>query len=165
MENFINYIKEEFPMRKDLTIFTLMGICYVFIEVAFSSIVSLHAALIGQSSLWMFLVGGLLGLALGKMNELKPTRNMRYPLNIFAGAAVITMIELVSGLILNKWLGFAIWDYSSAKFNFLGQIDLIHSTCWVVLTPFVFWADDVMKHYMFGDPKPDPLYTYYLNND
>ena len=152
-------------MRKDLTIFTLMGICYVFIEVAFSSLVSLKPALIGQSSLWMFLVGGLLGFTLGKMNEIKTTRNLIYPLNIFAGAAMITIIELISGIILNKLLGFDIWDYSSAKYNFLGQIDLIHSTCWVILTPFVFWVDDVMKHYMFDEPRPEPLFKYYIKNE
>lgn len=152
-------------MNKNLTIFTLMGICYIFIEVAFSSIVSLKPALIGQSSLWMFLVGGLLGLVLGKMNEIKTTRNLIYPFNIFVGAAMITCIELVSGIILNRWLGFNIWDYSGAKYNFLGQIDLVHSTCWVILTPFVFWIDDVMKHYMFEEPKPDKLYKYYIKNE
>lgn len=152
-------------MNKNLTIFTLMGICYIFIEVAFSSIVSLKPALIGQSSLWMFLVGGLLGLTLGKMNEIKTTRNLMYPFNILAGAAMITFIELISGIILNRWLGFNIWDYSGAKYNFLGQIDLVHSTCWVILTPFVFWVDDVMKHYMFDEPRPDKLYKYYIKNE
>lgn len=152
-------------MHKNFTIFTLMGICYIFIEVAFSSIVSLKPALIGQSSLWMFLVGGLLGLTLGKMNEIKTTRNLMYPFNILAGATMITFIELVSGIILNRWLGFDIWDYSGAKYNFLGQIDLIHSTCWIILTPFVFWVDDVMKHYMFDEPRPDKLYKYYIKNE
>jgi uncharacterized membrane protein len=152
-------------MRKDLTIFTLMGICYVFIEIAFSSIVSLKPALIGQSSLWMFLVGGLLGLTLGKMNEIKTTRNLMYPFNILAGAAMITLNELISGIILNIWLGFDIWDYSSVTYNFLGQIDLVHSLCWIALTPFVFWVDDVMKHYMFEEPKPDKLFKYYIKNE
>jgi len=152
-------------MRKGLTIFTLMGICYIFIEIAFSSIVSLKPALIGQSSLWMFLVGGLLGLTLGKMNEIKTTRNLMYPFNILAGAAMITLNELISGVILNIWLGFNIWDYSSATYNFLGQIDLVHSMCWIVLTPFVFWVDDVMKHYMFEEPKPEALYKYYIKNE
>lgn len=152
-------------MNKNFTIFTLMGICYIFIEVAFSSIVSLKPALIGQSSLWMFLVGGLLGVVLGKMNEIKTTRNLMYPFNILAGASMITFIELVSGVILNRWLGFDIWDYSKAKYNFLGQIDLVHSTCWVILTPFVFWVDDVMKHYMFDEPRPDKLYKYYIKNE
>lgn len=152
-------------MRKDLTIFTLMGICYVFIEIAFSSIVSLKPALIGQSSLWMFLVGGLLGLTLGKMNEIKTTRNLIYPFNILAGAAMITLNELISGIILNIWLGFDIWDYSSATYNFLGQIDMVHSLCWIALTPFIFWVDDVMKHYMFEEPKPDKLFKYYIKNE
>ena len=152
-------------MKNNLTIFTLMGICYVFIEVAFSSIVSLKPALIGSSSLWMFLVGGLLGVTLGKMNEIKFTRNLIYPINIFAGAFVITLNELISGIILNKWLGFDIWDYSHATYNFLGQIDLVHSICWVFLTPFVFWVDDVMKHYMFEEPRPDKLINYYLKNE
>ena len=89
-------------MNKNLTIFILMGICYVFIEVAYGSIVSMKPALIGSSSLWMFVVGGILGLTLGKMNEIKCTRNLIYPINILVGGAVITFNELISGLILNK---------------------------------------------------------------
>lgn|SRR5574343_2115616 len=152
-------------MNKNLTIFILMGICYVFIEVAYGSIVSMKPALIGSSSLWMFVVGGILGLTLGKMNEIKCTRNLIYPINILVGGAVITFNELISGLILNKWLGFNIWDYSQATYNFIGQIDLVHSICWILLTPFVFWVDDVMKHYMFDEPKPDKLMYYYIRNE
>lgn len=145
-------------MKKFLTLFSLMGIMYVFIEVAFTSITSLQPRLVGQSSLWIMLVGGLAGVILGSYNGKSKTP---YPFQVIYGALLIISIEFLSGLILNKYLGFNIWDYSSNRFNLLGQIDLFHSICWLILTPFVFWIDDVMRYYLYGSKYPDDIITYY----
>lgn len=145
---------------KNLTIFILMGIVYVCIEVFFSAFTSLHWRLTGSSSVWMFIVGGYLGMAVGAWSNYK--HKLKYPLDIIAGAGLITLIELVSGIVLNIWLKFNIWDYSSSKFNFLGQIDYIHSTCWLLLTPIIFWLTDVIRHYLFGEPRPQPFFNYYI---
>lgn len=150
--------------RKDVTIFALMGILYVFIEVAYSSIVSMDPALIGGSSLWMMLVGGLLGVTLGKLNQQSWFNRLHHAMTVLIGASAITAIELVSGIALNIWFGFDIWDYSDSSLNLLGQIDWVHSLCWVVITPFAFWADDVLRHYLFDAPKPPPMLAYYYRN-
>ena len=44
-----------------------------------------------------------------------------------AGAGIITAVELVLGLILNRLLGFNIWDYSTVPFNLFGQVCLPYS--------------------------------------
>lgn len=150
--------------RKDVTIFALMGILYVFIEVAYSSIVSMDPALIGGSSLWMMLVGGLLGVTLGKLNQMSWFNRLHHAITVLIGVVAITGIELVSGIILNRWLGFDIWDYSDSSLNLLGQIDWVHSLCWVAITPLAFWADDVLRHYLFDAPKPPALISYYYRN-
>lgn len=151
-------------MKKDMTIFALMGILYVFIEVAYSAILSGEFALKGQSSMWMMLVGGLLGLTLGKLNQLEWFNRLHHAITVILGALAITLIELVSGIILNLWCGFAIWDYSKSSFNLLGQIDLVHSLCWVAITPFAYWADDVIKYYMFESRRPPNILSYYYRN-
>lgn len=145
---------------KNLTIFVLMGIVYVCIEVFFSAFTGHDWSLVGTSSVWMFIVGGYLGLTVGKFSNYK--HNVKYPLDVIAGAGLITLVELISGIILNIWLKFDIWDYSSSKFNFLGQIDYIHSFCWLLLTPMIFWLDDVIRHYAFGEARPKSLINYYL---
>lgn len=145
---------------KNLTIFVLMGIVYVCIEVFFSAFTGLQWRLVGESSVWMFIVGGFLGLSVGKFSNYK--RKIAYPFDILIGAALITLVELISGIILNVWLKFNIWNYSSSRFNLLGQIDYIHSICWILLTPTIFWLDDVIRHYVFGEAKPNRLIDYYI---
>lgn len=158
------YKSENIYMKNKLTIFTLLGIAYIFIEVMFTSITTLKFSLIGQSSLWMFLVGGCLGMLLGKINEIKSFQKLSHLVTVLLGATAITLIELLSGLILNIVCGFGIWNYTLNPLNFLGQIDIIHSTCWIILTPFVFWIDDIIKFYMINTPKPPALYKYYIRN-
>ena len=51
-----------------------------------------------------------------------------------AGTGVITGVELVLGLLLNRLLGFDIWDYSNVPLNLLGQVCLPYSFLWMGLT-------------------------------
>lgn len=148
-------------MKKILTIFGLTGILYVFVEVLYNAITSMDLSLIGHSSLWMLPVGGFLSTILGLFNEKKSLLKIDYRLRVVIGGIAITLVELISGLILNRLCGFDIWDYSKNPLNFLGQIDALHSTYWVLISPFVFWVDDVIRHYMFNEERPSRLFTYY----
>lgn len=51
-----------------------------------------------------------------------------------AGAVVITGVELVLGLLLNRLLGFHVWDYSAVPLNLLGQVCLPYSLLWLGLS-------------------------------
>ncbi len=148
-------------MKKLFTIFGLTGILYVFVEVLYNAITSFDLSLIGHSSLWMLPVGGFLSTILGEFNEKKSLAKLDYRVRVILGGIAITAIELISGLILNRLCGFGIWDYSHNPLNFLGQIDALHSTYWVLISPFVFWVDDVIRHYMFNEERPTKLFTYY----
>lgn len=55
------------------------------------------------------------------------------------GAALITAVELVFGLIFNVKLGLRVWDYSTVPLNFRGQICLRFSLVWGLLG-LVIWA-------------------------
>ena len=148
-------------MKKISTVFILIGILYVFIEVAYSSIVSGAMRLVGQSSLWMMLVGGILGVFLDILNEVKWLNKLSYRLKVFIGGTAIVALEFFSGCILNLWLGFDIWDYSKNFCNLLGQTDLLHAIYWYAITPFGFWVGDAIRHYVFEEEKPDKLFNYY----
>ena len=49
------------------------------------------------------------------------------------GAAVISAAELAIGYVVNLKLGWEVWDYSTLKFNFMGQISLFYSFLWYLL--------------------------------
>ena len=78
----------------------------------------------------MFLAGGACFLLLGKLNDTRP----RLPLLLrgIAGAGVITMIELLAGLIFNR--AYAVWDYRQEPVNFHGQICLRFFLLWIPIS-------------------------------
>ena len=84
----------------------------------------------GRSHGSMFLLGGLCFLLLGVLG----TRFPRLPLwtKVILGAATVTALELMTGLIVNRQ--YAVWDYRSMPFQFLGQICLPFSLLWMPLS-------------------------------
>ena len=50
------------------------------------------------------------------------------------GAAIITLVELVFGLIFNCGLKMEVWDYSKMRYNYKGQICLGYSVLWGILS-------------------------------
>lgn len=54
-------------------------------------------------------------------------------LRIFAAASLITLVELIFGVVCNLLLGLGVWDYSGMPMNFLGQICLPYFLMWVLL--------------------------------
>jgi len=84
----------------------------------------------GWSHFSMFLAGGTCFLLLGKLNAAQP----RLPLALrgIAGAGVITMIELLAGLIFNRDYG--VWDYRHLPMNFHGQICLRFFLLWIPIS-------------------------------
>ena len=49
------------------------------------------------------------------------------------GGTIITLFELLCGLILNLKLKLNIWDYSNRRLNIKGQICLLFSLLWMLL--------------------------------
>ena len=80
-------------------------------------------------------------------------------LQALACAFLVTAVELVSGLILNVWLGLGIWDYSHLSGNLWGQICPQFFLVWMVLCfafiPIFDWlwyavAGGEQPHYRMG---------------
>ena len=49
-------------------------------------------------------------------------------------AAMISGIELISGIVLNVVLGLGVWDYSSNAYNIAGQVCPLFSLIWLGLS-------------------------------
>ena len=95
---------------RELVIFYLGGMLYMALELAWR----------GWSHGSMFLLGGCCFWLIGQLDA----RHPRWPilLQMLCGTGIIVALELAGGLVLNRWLGLGIWDYSHMWGNILGQI-------------------------------------------
>jgi hypothetical protein len=145
-------------------LFLGLGTLYLLVEILWTSITAIFTkgsfALIGHSSLWMIMVGGIMGLVLGSFNQFSWVK-----LNMFwqsiIGMVMIFIIEFFSGYLLNIVLKFNIWDYSNLWFNIEGQITFLFTPLWFLICPLAFWADDWFRSIFFGDDEPAYIWVYY----
>lgn len=107
----------------------------------------------GYSHWTMALVGGICFIAIGAINEYIPWE-MGMVQQLLIGACLVTGIEFIAGLILNVWLGLAIWDYSNLPFNIMGQICLPFFFAWIVLSAVAIVVDDYLRYWLFKEEKP-----------
>lgn len=107
----------------------------------------------GYSHISMFFVGGICFIAIGAINEYIPWEMGLIQQSII-GACLVTGIEFISGLILNIWLGFGIWDYSNLPFNIMGQICLPFFFAWIALSCVAIVLDDYLRYWLFKEEKP-----------
>ena len=107
----------------------------------------------GYSHWTMFLLGGICFIALGLINEVLPW-DMPLLLQMFIGGMIITVLEFITGCIVNLGLGWNVWDYSELPFNLWGQISLFSSIVWVGLSLVGIVLDDFIRWKFFDEEKP-----------
>jgi uncharacterized membrane protein len=145
--------------KKKLILFNLMGIMYIFVEVVWKAVIIPNLNLIGYTSLWMYLVGGICGIIIGYLNEATILKVWQQTV---MGTGIILIIEFTAGLIFNIWLGLNLWDYSGLPFNIMGQISLLYAICWFLLCPFVIWIDDFLRFLLFKEERTCTLIQVYI---
>lgn len=128
---------------KYLFLFLFGGFLYVIVELLFN----------GSSHISMLIAGGLCFVLIGLINEVFPW-NMSLISQMFLSSIVITVIEFITGLIVNVWLKFHVWDYSHIPYNFLGQICLVYTICWFFLSLPAILLDDWLRYKLLGEEKP-----------
>ena len=118
---------------KEFIIFIIFGLMYVTIELLYR----------GHTHYSMFIVGGICGVFIGLINDNTP--DMPLLPQCVLGTVIITVIELLTGLFLNVYLGLNVWDYSNQPFNFMGQICPQFCIIWCILSILVIRIDDWLK--------------------
>ena len=119
------------PIWKRSAIFLTGGSAYVGLELLWR----------GYSHGSMFAAGGLCLLLIGHLGEVKP--RLPLPLRILAGAAIITMVELGTGLLVNR--DYRVWDYRHQPGNFLGQICPQFCLLWIPVAALALGLYEGMK--------------------
>ena len=118
---------------KNLLIFSIFGLTYGLIEILWR----------GYTHPSMVIVGGICGLLIGLLNE--RNKKMNLLLQMVEGMVIVTVLEFVSGIILNLCLGLNVWDYSNMRFNLLGQVCPQFCVAWFFLSYFVIRIDDFLR--------------------
>lgn len=128
---------------KTLTLFLMGGAAYYCVEILWR----------GYSHESMFILGGICFVLVGLINEFLP-RDMGIVWQSFIGAIIITVAEFITGLVVNVWLGWNVWDYSEEPFNVMGQICLPFFFIWMLLSIIAIVADDYIRWKLFDEDKP-----------
>ena len=128
---------------KNLILFEIGGLIYNLIEILYR----------GNTHWAMFIVGGLCFLLVGWINKFF-SWGLALWKQMLIGGAIITIVEFVSGCIINLWLGWNVWDYSHIPLNILGQVCIPFYFAWVGLSLIAIIVDDVIRWLFFGEEKP-----------
>lgn len=128
---------------KYFTLFLIGGISYYFIEIAYR----------GYSHFSMVIVGGLCFILIGSINEFS-NKEIPLLLQMLISVLIVDIVELVSGIIINRVLLLNVWDYSRLRFNFLGQISLNSSITWFFLSLLAIYIDDLLRYLIYKEEKP-----------
>ena len=102
---------------KNVRLFSLGGGAYMGLELLWR----------GWSHWSMFLAGGSAFLLLGQLRRIRPRPAL--PLLAVAGALVITLVEYIAGLVVNR--SYTVWDYRQQPLNLHGQICLPYILLWM----------------------------------
>lgn len=131
-------------LGKYLFLFLFGAIVYYLIEVLWR----------GYSYLSMGILGGICFVIIGLLNEHIFFDNIGILYQMILSSGIITLLELISGIILNVLLDLNIWDYSNLPFNFMGQICLPFTLAWVLLSLIAIVVDDYLRYKFFNEPFP-----------
>lgn len=130
-------------LNKYLFLFDTGGILYLLIELIWR----------GRSHWTMFLLGGMCFVAMGLINEVIPWEMPLWQ-QALIGACIITTLEFLTGCIVNLWLGWNVWDYSSMPGNILGQICPQYFLLWIPVSTAAIVLDDWIRYLRFDEERP-----------
>ena len=92
-------------------------------------------------------------MCIGLLNESVKIK-MSFVSQMVLSTFIITGLELITGLIVNVWLGWDIWDYSDLPYNYKGQICLLYSVLWFFASSVAIVMDDFLRYKLFHEEKP-----------
>lgn len=163
-------------LRKNLLLGLILGVVYLLIELIFTAITKFPAlwatglidpkytsyfTLYGLVSLWMIPIGGLCGVLMGNLNEVKRFKGYNNLIKALIATGIIFVVEFTFGLVFMYGFNIWIWDYTGVFGNVMGIICLSFAPLWIILSPFIFWLDDVLRYNLFNEEKPKHLFTYF----
>lgn len=134
----IHILKAESAFSELALIFFTGAVLYYTIELGWR----------GYSHSAMAVLGGLCFLSLYLMGRAFP--GMPPLLYCILGGIIISLLEFGAGELLNNLMGLDIWDYSDLPLNFRGQVCLLFSFFWCLISLPANWLSKIMRTKIFG---------------
>jgi uncharacterized membrane protein len=128
---------------KHTFLFIFGGFAYGTVEILFR----------GYSHISMFLAGGICFLLIGMLNEVF-SGSISLIGQMAISALIVTFVELIVGMVVNVWLKLNVWDYSELPYNYKGQICLLYSNLWFLLSLAAILLDDYLRYFLLKEEKP-----------
>ena len=127
--------------KNSVVLFSIGAVGYGLIEVLWR----------GHTHWSMLTAGGICFVFFAKIGEkLKHTSLL---LKAIIGSGFITLVELIFGVIFNIILKKNVWDYSKLPLNIGGQICILYSFFWTLLSmvfiPFAVFVNGKLKNKNF----------------
>ncbi len=123
------------------------GIAYFYLEILFR----------GYSHFSMIICGGLCFLLVGLIGDKILRKNIpniaKILIVMLVGSFVISLAELITGLIVNVGMGLDVWDYSDIPYNFMGQICLTFSFFWSGISLVCVYMSYMIRCFVFEDRR------------
>lgn len=119
-------------LMQHIPIAALGGLLYMGVELLWR----------GHTHWTMGVLGGVCFAAIGLLDETWP--DMPVCNQAILGALIVTAAELVVGLIVNVWLGWGVWDYSTMPLNIIGQVCLPYTLLWVLLSAIAIVIENLI---------------------
>lgn len=135
-------IQRKILLLKYYVLFSFYGWIYLIIEIIYR----------GYSHWSMFILAGLCGTLIGKINENGRDRLIPLWLQMFYSVLIVTYLEFLTGVFFNLVLRQKIWDYSDLPLNIYGQVCPYFSLAWFFLSLPIIILDDKIRENLFGEP-------------
>lgn len=130
-----------YAIGQKLTVFSVGGLCYGFIEILNR----------GFTHISMGLLGGIAFLIIHILNGERIKGNIGIIPIMLIGGFFITSIEFITGEYLNGIKHMNIWSYEEVPLNIDGQICLPFTAIWALLTLFGVFCDNFLRTKIFGE--------------
>ena len=131
------------PIQAYSIIFFTGGFLYCGIEILYR----------GYTHISMFFTAGSCFLLIGAVEALFHAR-FSLLLQMLLCGLMITTIEYLVGLLVNHQLHLNVWDYTGRPYNIQGQICLLNSTLWFLLSGPSILLFDFLRHILLNMPLP-----------
>lgn len=104
----------------------------------------------GYSHWTMFCLGGLCFMIMGILKNIKKIKYAIFTQAVISACA-ITILEFITGYIVNIRLGLNVWDYSREPFNLMGQVCLQFTFIWFFLSIAGILLNDLIQFVCFEE--------------
>ena len=126
-----------------LLIWLVGGCLYYTFEVVFR----------GFSHWSMFVLGGICMCFCAWQGSVREWRDPMW-MQMLRCMVFITSCEFITGIIVNKWMGWHVWDYTDQPFQIMGQICLPFTVIFSGLCAAGILLSGYLLHFLYGEKHP-----------